>query len=82
MWYNKIYETRMAEDLHISFSLMLFCDIKCKMKKISGLNYKSDDLSSSNINLSKTFYNDYTINTLKEINSSYIFFIKRKYNIY
>lgn len=82
MWFNDIYEKRSAEDGHLSFSLLLLCNIKCKTKEIYGLNYKSDSFSSSRINISKLFWSYYTSNISIKINSSYISHIKHKYNIY
>lgn len=83
MWLNDLYEPIVAEDGHLSFSLLLLCNIKCITKKIHGLNYKSDYSSSSAIlNISKSFWTDYTNNVLHKINSSYVLSIKTKYNIY
>lgn len=83
MWLYDIYETKAAEDGHLSFSLLLLCNIQCKSKKINGLNYISDNLSSSStLNISKSFWNDYTIKILNKRKSVYVYNIKRKYYIY
>lgn len=83
MWYNDIYETRAAEDGHLSFSLLLLCNIECRKEKINGLNSKKDNLSSSKyVNVSKTFWYDYTNDVKKKINTSYSNNIKNKYQIY
>lgn len=82
IWYNKIYEPRAAEDGHLSFTLLLFCNIKCKQKSIKFLKYKYDNLSSSKINIKKNFWNEYTSDTKNSINSSYILKTKKEFSIF
>lgn len=82
MWYHDIYESRIAEDAHLSFSLLLICNIKCITERMNGLNYKYDNLSSSKSNISHSFWQDYTIHTLKQLNSHQIMNVKEMYNLY
>lgn len=77
MWFNDIYETRVAEDGHLSFSLILLCNIKCKMEVMNGLMYKEDSLSSSKNIIKTIFWTYYTYNVTKRINSPYIKNTKR-----
>lgn len=81
LWYNSIYRIDAGEDGHISFSLYLFCKIKCIKEAIVGLVYKKDNLSSSK-SPSKTFWERYTNYEKKKIGSYYINNIKKMYNIY
>lgn len=81
MWLNEVYEVRAAEDGHLSFSVLLLCNIKCKTERMHGLNYKYDKLSSSGINITKSFWKDYTYYISQKINSTYILSIKNKYKI-
>lgn len=83
IWYIKIYEIKGAEDGHTSFSLLLLCNIKCKQQTIIELKYKHDNLSSTkNFNVSKSFWQDYTMDVKKKNNSMYLYDIKNKYHIY
>lgn len=81
-WYNRIFETKTYEDGHLSFSILLLCNITCKRIRINGLLYKRDNLSSSKVNVSKNLWNDCTNDVKKKMKSTYIQNIKHIYNIY
>lgn len=84
MWYIDIFEVRAAEDGHLSFSLLLLCNIKCKQIKIKGLKDIVDKLSSSKpLRIpAHIFWSNYTIDVKNKINSSFTNNIKKEYNIY
>lgn len=82
MWYIDIYDERIAEDGHLSFSLLLLCNVKCRKEGMNWLNHIKDKLSSSkHIIVSKKFWHEYTVEINKKINSSYSHKIISKYHI-
>lgn len=81
MWYDNIYDKNALEDGHLSFSLLLLCDIHCQQRAIEGLKYRSDNLSSSKNYITSSIWNNYIRYIENRINSSDISHIKSKYHI-
>lgn len=81
MWYMSIYNENAAEDGHLSFSLLLLCNVQCRRLAIEDLHYKHDKLSSSKRFITSNLWKNYTRYIKNNINSSSISFIKSKYFI-
>lgn len=79
MWYDKLYDENTAEDGHLSFTLLLLCNIKCTRIAIKDLYYEND---KSNKQHNSSFQWKTYISYIKNrINSTSISNIKNVFQI-
>lgn len=80
-WIYKIYEPTQAEDGHLSFSVLLLCNISSNIMKMKGLTNIKDNLSSPRKKLNTNFWLNYIRYIREEFNSTYIIYTKDIYYI-